>query len=255
MTTRNKEKCPICELPLRSDIVVRHLLNHRHNLGDWMTQDAIKKCIDTKYPLAYRKVFGHRELCFGVCLICKKGRIARSRMGDFVEWEPVHQKGVCKKRWDEVAQYFTSAVKDSVILVKTPESDQEIHAVTVEPPTRPTLVLQNTFSDSEHSTEVTYVSAASESQSDEWETRSSVSCTPDEYADMTNPKVRRIYRVLSDILEQKMHYKEARREYREVLDDLRPDKDIIGKAYKVLEAYIEDEYAEKDLEHFLATED
>ena len=126
-------------------------------------------------------------------------------------------------------------------------------------PTPSTLTVQNDSSDTDSRNEIHYVSSNSEStadgEDDEWETRSVVSCSPMDYWDMDVPGVQRIFGVLSDILEQKMKYKEARAEYRELLEELEPDKDSIGKPWKVLEAYITDEYTPKDLGNFLALQD
>jgi hypothetical protein len=125
-----------------------------------------------------------------------------------------------------------------------------------QPPTPPILTVQNDSSDTESRNEIQYVSSNSETTADdEWETRSQVSCSPMDYWDMENPGVRRIFGVLSDILEQEMPYKQARAEYKELLEELEPDKDTIGKPWKVLEAYILDEYTKEDLENFLALQD
>jgi len=72
---------------------------------------------------------------------------------------------------------------------------------------------------------------------------------------MENPNVKSIYGILSDILEQGMSNKDARKEYKERLTELKKNRDVIGKPYKVLAAFIFDEYSRKDLEHFMASED
>jgi len=122
--------------------------------------------------------------------------------------------------------------------------------------TSPTSSVQTGSTETLYSNEIHYNSFESENapadSDDEWEIRSAVSCSPMDYWDMENPAIRRIFGVLSDILEQGMKYKEAREEYKEMIKELKPIKDSIGKPYKVLEAFIRDEYTSKDLGNFLS---
>jgi hypothetical protein len=128
------------------------------------------------------------------------------------------------------------------------------------PPTTPTLSVQTDSTETLSRNEIHHDSsdsenAPAESEDDDWETRSDVSCSPMDYWDMDNDDIRTIFGVLSDILEQGMECNVARKEYRETLKRLKPKKDSIGKPYKVLQAYILADYTKKDLGNFMSLQD
>lgn len=80
---------------------------------------------------------------------------------------------------------------------------------------------------------------------------STVSCEPMENWDMEDENVSRLFYTLSDILEQGMPYKVAKKNYLELLLELRPLQEQIGRPFRVLQAYLRDEYTLKELDNFL----
>ena len=114
------------------------------------------------------------------------------------------------------------------------------------PPVPPQLVVQNVVPKTEPRNEIRY-----EGEDIDWETSSEVSCSPMDHWNFEDRNVKRIFDVLSDILEQGMTYKFAKANYLELLLELRSSQEQIGKPYKVLQAFLKDEYTLKDLDCFL----
>jgi len=241
-----------------------------------MTQADIKTCIDTKYPVCFRKIIGYRHLCFGVCLICQKGRTKFSRLGDFIDWDPIHRKGNCTKRWEEVSDYFTRAF-DATLDVGSSEPvlflpsrkytdpifvHDDIPAIgdvmplhllppaPVRPPTRPPKAIPIPVAVPPPRNEIEYVSPVSSSKED-WESASTVSLTPEDDPDRSRPNVNKVYLSMSAIVEEEMNWKCARAEFQDTLDDLEPEKHKIGKGYDVLRDYCRGRISLKELQAFL----
>jgi hypothetical protein len=97
-------------------------------------------------------------------------------------------------------------------------------------------------------------SSTNSPDSDTESTRSYVSCTPYKW-DLNNRHIRRIYNALTMILEEHMPYKQAKYNYRELLEDVKPYRNLCGKGYDVLQAYIEDEFTLKELDSFMSLAD
>jgi hypothetical protein len=97
-------------------------------------------------------------------------------------------------------------------------------------------------------------SSTNSPDSDTESTRSYVSCTPYKW-DLNNRYIRRIYNALTMILEEHMPYKQAKYTYRELLEDVKPYRNLCGKGYDVLQAYIEDEFTLKELDSFMSLAD
>jgi hypothetical protein len=97
-------------------------------------------------------------------------------------------------------------------------------------------------------------SSTNSPDSDTESTRSYVSCTPYKW-DLNNRYIRRIYNALTMILEEHMPYKQAKYTYREMLEDVKPYRNLCGKGYDVLQAYIEDEFTLKELDSFMSLAD
>ena len=250
------KKCWLCNEMIGHRDYADHILSHKSKLqpGMWARQKDEFLRMMREGPVSHSP-----DGKAGFCLGCK----AMFPISGCAEHMRTCVKdGQSVTKWWKTAQDHPDyrpaslAIKqDTNPIVGSPEPPQEPPQASP-PPTPPTLTLQNDSSDTDSRNEIHYVSSNSETTADdEWETRSAVSCSPMEYWDMDNPGVRRIFGVLSDILEQEMPYKIARAEYRELLEELEPDKDSIGKPWKVLEAYITDEYSRDDLEHFLALQD
>ena len=247
------KKCWLCEGMVEHRFYEDHIIEHKKklNCGLWShNKDEFLRMM-REGPIAHSP-----DGKAGFCIRCKSifpiSECAKHMRDCIID-------GQSATKWWKTAQDDPAyrpaslAIKQGTNpIVGSPEPAQE-------PPTSPTLSVQNDSSDTESRNEIHYVSSNSETtgadEDDAWETRSVVSCSPMEYWDMDVPGVQRIFGVLSDILEQKMKYKEARAEYRELLEELEPDKDSIGKPWKVLEAYITDEYTPKDLGNFLALQD
>lgn len=253
MPTRNP--CPICSIPMRTDHIVKHMYKHRKILSEVMTPEAIEWSINQKVPYMYKLNKEKPGKSFGICLVCKEGRTEHSSLGDWKEWSHLHRKKSkkCMEKFSEVEKYF--GVKTSVAsesseeekeseeeIVRSPETPQQ-------PPSPPQLVIQNVEPTPEPSNELRY---EFNSEDIDWEeTGSEVSCSPMDSWNFEDRNVKRIFDVLSDILEQGMPYKFAKANYLELLLELRSFQDEIGKPFKVLQAYLKDEYTLKDLDHFL----
>jgi len=155
-------------------------------------------------------------------------------------------------KFSEVEKYY--GVKPSVASESSEEekeSDEEIvrsPEPPQQPPGSPQLAIQNVEPTPQPRNEIRYEFI---SEDIDWETSSDVSCSPMDYWNFQDRNVKRVFDVLSDILEQGMTYKFAKANYLELLLELRPSQDQIGKPYKVLQAYLKDEYTLKDLDCFL----
>ena len=250
-TMGDKKQCPICEQPMRTDLIVRHMLRHRKDIGCFMTNASIKWSIDNKSTIIYKSNPTHPFKSYGVCLICKEGRTQHSSMGDFQCWSKLHDKrNVCTKRWDEVAKYFISAydskeeVKEDVRSTESPSPVQP-EPKALPPPTSPKLVVQNIIQEPKQRNQIHYEDSESEYSTQTTQTL--------EIWNRDNPTVQRVYDALSEILEQGMTYKIARCEYSELLEELEDHKTLIGDAWKALYDFIDDELSLDQLDTFLTS--
>ena len=104
-----KHPCPICEAPMRSDHVVKHLYKHRDALKEVMTPTAIAWCVAEKVPYLYKMNAEKPGKSYGICLICREGRAERSALGNWAEWSKLHRRRSkpCMERFDEVEHLYT----------------------------------------------------------------------------------------------------------------------------------------------------
>jgi len=244
------KKCWICNELLDHRRYGDHMVGHKKQLqpGKWVMNN-----IEEFYRMVREGPIAHSPCGkIGWCVGCKEiFPISEST-------EHIHKcvvEGQSVTKWWKTGQ-DTTPFRPALPKVEVINPIVGNSEITQAPPTSPTLSVQNESMETESRNEIHHDSSDSEtSEDDEWETRSAVSCSPMDYWDMENPAIRRIFGVLSDILEQRMEYKVARYEYKDILKDLKPIKDSLGKPYKVLEAYIRDEYTSKDLGNFLSLQD
>ena len=246
---------------MRTDHIVNHMYKHRKELSEVMTPEAIEWCVQYKVPFMYHLNKEKPGKSYGICLVCKEGRTEHSSLGDWMEWSHLHKKRSkkCMEKFSEVQKYF--GVKPAVPSVASESSEEEKESEEEivrspepatqpqPPPVPPQLVIQNMETTPEPRNEIRY---EFNSEDIDWEeTGSEVSSSPMEAWNFEDRNVKRIFDVLSDILEQGMTYKFAKANYLELLLELRPFQDEIGKPFKVLQAYLKDEYTLKDLDCFL----
>jgi hypothetical protein len=240
-------KCWICEEPTLNKQYETHVQSHRSQLNPmkWFKLNA------DEYSRMVREGPVARSPCgkIGFCAGCKQ-LLPFSKAG--------HHTRLCNVEGHSVTKWWKTA-QDLPDYLPTKEATNPIVGnpePPKAPPTPPTLSVQTDSTEAEPRNEIHYDSSDSETASDDdSETRSVVSCSPMDYWDMDSPGVQSIFDALSDIVEQEMRYKEARSEYSHLLKELKPIRESIGKPYKVLEAYILDEYTPKDLENFLSLQD
>ena len=299
-----KQRCPMCLLPMRADLIPRHMLVHRHDIKKYMPQKTIQWCISHKQPLIIHKNYKQPTKDAGVCLICKAGRTQYSKLGNFTIWQDIHFKNSnCSKNgWESVAKLYTDAldpteekevkeeVKEDVRSVEPVEvvepvkiaEEQEEHnedvrsmdsqqtpvsdmsTISYEPPCPPKRVIRKIQHKEQPRNEINTIYSpprpAQRKEEEEDDVRSTcsghsdVSNTPLDYWDMEDDCVAELFYALSDILEQAMHYKVARDRYTKLLKQFEDKSHKIGKPYRVLDAFIRDEYTLNDLDTFMTVQ-
>ena len=248
------KKCWICNELLDHRRYGDHMSMHRTKLkpGFWIINN-----IDEYYRMVREGPIAHSPCGrIGFCVGCRE-LLPINQSAEHIHKCIVEGQSVTK--WWKTGQDTTPF---RPVLAKVEVNNPIVGNAepTHAPPTTPTLSVQTDSTETLSRNEIHHDSsdsenAPAESEDDDWETRSDVSCSPMDYWDMDNADIRTIFGVLSDILEQGMECNVARKEYRETLKRLKPKKDSIGKPYKVLQAYILADYTKKDLGNFMSLQD
>lgn len=251
MEKHTHTKCWICATKVENKYYDKHVQNHRVNLKpkEWFMLN-----VDEFHRMIREGPVSHSPCGkIGYCVGCNE-LIP-------IAWCSRHMS-ICKVGNQSVTKWWKTAQDSPDYRPEFPAKKEATNPIVGNPeppkapPTPPTLSVQTDSTEAEPRNEIHYDSSEPEtSQDDDSETRSVVSCSPMDYWDMDSPGVQSIFDALSDIVEQEMRYKEARSEYSHLLKELKPIRESIGKPYKVLEAYILDEYTPKDLENFLSLQD
>lgn len=105
MPTDTKRPCLVCCRMVRADNMPEHIVSHRKNIPELMSEDARKYCCDNQLPLLYQRNDG-KEFKFACCLICKKGKTSYSIGDDASAFIRSHMKSECVKEFDTVRSLY-----------------------------------------------------------------------------------------------------------------------------------------------------
>lgn len=105
MPTDTKRPCLVCCRMVRADNMPEHIVSHRKNIPELMSEEARKYCCDNQLPLLYQRNDG-KEFKFACCLICKKGKTSYSIGDDAPAFIKAHMKSECVKKFDTVRSLY-----------------------------------------------------------------------------------------------------------------------------------------------------
>jgi len=105
MPTDTKRPCLVCCRMVRADNMPEHIVSHRKNIPELMSEDSRKYCCDNQLPLLYQKQ-NEKEMKFVCCLICKKGKTSYSIGDDASAFIKAHMKSECVKKFDTVRSLY-----------------------------------------------------------------------------------------------------------------------------------------------------
>jgi len=108
---RKETQCPLCTYHFRSDLLIAHMLTHKHNLTELLDVRCRTAAIQEKLPFMFyhnayipKKQFDESKL-FCACLICGKGKY-KGGHGSVHDFLRIHRTSDCMKQWDSVAHLF-----------------------------------------------------------------------------------------------------------------------------------------------------
>lgn len=95
------ENCPFCNRHGRADNITRHIATHKKDIHTIMHPDAVKICLENKFPILYK-----RNVCV-YCLICHKNAREPSSIIDFNDkYSKLHKN--CIQQFETVKKYYRS---------------------------------------------------------------------------------------------------------------------------------------------------
>ena len=108
---RKETQCPLCTCHFRSDLLIGHMLTHKHDLIGLLDVRCRTAAIQEKLPMMFyhnsyipKKQFDESKL-FCACLICGKGKY-KGGHGSVHDFLRIHRTSDCVKQWDSVAHLF-----------------------------------------------------------------------------------------------------------------------------------------------------
>ena len=99
-----KAPCPVCSESVRTDMMPKHIANHKKLVPHLMSETDRKKCCDMRVPYFYEPLGNSYK--YIVCLICKTGHTCVNN-GSAQRWIAEHRFAkACHSKFDDVRSLY-----------------------------------------------------------------------------------------------------------------------------------------------------
>lgn len=99
-----KAPCPVCSESVRTDMMPKHVANHKKLVPHLMSETDRKECCDTRVPYFFERLGNSYK--YIVCLICKTGHTCVNN-GSAQRWITEHRFAkACHSKFDEVRSLY-----------------------------------------------------------------------------------------------------------------------------------------------------